>query len=88
MKFFSLILLPITVLLACTTCAKQEGLCIYVTGDVMLDRGIRKQINRYGFQYLFKGVKSSFEKADAVVINLECPLCSIEKKEQKPSKKS
>ena len=50
----------------------------------MLDRGIRKQINRYGFQYLFKGVKSSFEKADAVVINLECPLCSTEKKVQKP----
>lgn len=56
MKFFSLILLPITVLLACTTCAKQEGLCIYITGDVMLDRGIRKQINRQDFQKLFEGV--------------------------------
>ena len=84
MKFFSLILLPITVLLACTTCAKQEGLCIYITGDVMLDRGIRKQINRQGFQKLFEGVKTPLKKADAVVINLECPLCATEKKVQKP----
>lgn len=73
----------ITVLLSCAACVEQEGLRIYITGDVMLDRAIRKQIERSGFHYVFEGVKDSFAKADAVVINLECPLSATNNQQRK-----
>lgn len=48
------------------------------TGDVMLDRGVRQQIERNGIDYIFSEVKDSFIAADATVINLECPLTDVE----------
>lgn len=48
-------------------------------GDVLLDRGVRKEINRSGgVNKLFSGVENVFKQADAVVINLECPLTEKE----------
>ena len=55
------------------TCTSSR-LKILFTGDVLLDRGVRKWIDRKGVEWLFEGVKDEFNRADAVVINLECPL--------------
>jgi len=59
------------------TCAcEQQGeqLSICFTGDILLDRGVRTQIERAGVDYLFEDVKGLFTESDAVVINLECPI--------------
>ena len=59
-----------------SACQKQaeEELTILFTGDVLLDRGVRPWIQREGTAALFQGVEQAFREADAVVINLECPL--------------
>lgn len=51
-----------------------SSLKIYFVGDLLLDRGVRKQIEIKGVAALFKNVKKEFSKADAVVANLECPV--------------
>ncbi len=53
---------------------KKEHLTICFTGDVLLDRGVRKQIEKKGVDYLFKEVIPIFRSSDAVIINLECPI--------------
>mgnify|MGYP003412167412 FL=1 len=55
----------------------KDELSIVFTGDVLLDRGVRKQIERKGIDYIFSAVKDSFLAADATVINLECPLTDV-----------
>lgn len=74
-------------LLFCASCTNQrpsdhvqsdERLVIVLTGDVLLDRGVRPHAEREGIQALFSGVDSVFRQADAVVINLECPLTDVE----------
>lgn len=61
-----------------SSCRQQTGeegtLAILFTGDVLLDRRVRPWIEREGVESLFEGVNAAFRKADAVVINLECPL--------------
>ena len=62
-----------------SSCQRQTGedtLDILFTGDVLLDRGVRHEIERHGVEGLFEGVSEAFRQADAVVINLECPLTS------------
>jgi len=53
---------------------EKEELSICFTGDVLLDRGVRKQIERTGVETLFEDVSKIFKKSDAVVVNLECPI--------------
>ena len=61
-----------------SSCRQQTGeegtLAILFTGDVLLDRSVRPWIEREGVESLFEGVSAAFREADAVVINLECPL--------------
>lgn len=52
----------------------DSSLKIYFVGDLLLDRGVRKQIELKGVSALFENVKSDFSKADAVIANLECPV--------------
>lgn len=59
---------------SCRQQTKEDTLSILFTGDVLLDRGTRPWIEREGVKGLFQGVSEAFQKADAVVINLECPL--------------
>ena len=81
-----MLLLFIILLLVSTSCMKQhhevpntdEALSLVFTGDVLLDRGVRLHAEREGVQALFLGVDSVFRQADAVVINLECPLTEKE----------
>lgn len=57
---------------------EKEELSICFTGDVLLDRGVRTQIEKWGIDYLFEDVKALFIQSDAVVINLECPITKRE----------
>jgi len=73
-SFLSLLFLSI-LLLACTPDKKKDdALTLLFTGDVLLDRGIRPIAETKGVPYLFEGVVDEFSHADAVIINLECPL--------------
>ena len=52
---------------------------IILTGDILLDRGVRQVIAHHGADHLFSaGVDSVFREAQVVVGNLECPATSIE----------
>ena len=54
--------------------AGGASLTILFTGDVLLDRGVRRVAEHRGISYLFEEVTPIFREADAVVVNLECPL--------------
>ena len=54
--------------------AGGASLTILFTGDVLLDRGVRYIAEHRGISYLFEEVTPIFRDADAVVVNLECPL--------------
>ena len=66
-------------LLLLTACqhSSEECLSIAFTGDVLLDRGVRQQIQRGGVKDLFASVAPLFHQVDATVINLECPATSV-----------
>lgn len=52
-----------------------DELTVCFTGDVLLDRGVRREIQRRGsVDSLLAAVAPIFRSADATVINLECPL--------------
>lgn len=55
----------------------EECLSIAFTGDVLLDRGVRQQIQKKGIEPLFESVAPLFHSVDATVINLECPVTSV-----------
>jgi poly-gamma-glutamate synthesis protein (capsule biosynthesis protein) len=55
-----------------------DTLNIVLTGDILLDRGVRRVIERRGADHLFSsGVDAVFRKAQVVVGNLECPATRI-----------
>lgn len=57
-----------------SACENSDSLVILFTGDVLLDRGVRRAAEHRGWDWLFAGVDSLFHAADATVVNLECPL--------------
>ena len=55
-----------------------DTLTVILTGDILLDRGVRQEIDRHGADYLFsEGIDSVFRQAQVVVGNLECPATKI-----------
>jgi poly-gamma-glutamate synthesis protein (capsule biosynthesis protein) len=61
-----------------------DTLNIVLTGDILLDRGVRRVINQHGVDHLFtEGVDSVFRSAQIVVGNLECPATKIQSPVQK-----
>lgn len=57
----------------------DSTLTVVLTGDILLDRGVRKAIEHHGVDHLFSdGVDSVFHAAQVVVGNLECPATEIE----------
>ena len=57
----------------------QDTLTVVLTGDILLDRGVRRVIERHGADHLFsRGVDSVFRAAQVVIGNLECPATRIE----------
>ncbi|HEY0076569.1 MAG TPA: CapA family protein [Abditibacteriaceae bacterium] len=53
-------------------------------GDVLLDRGVAKQIRENGTDYPFKFVAPVLKKADITFGNLECPIAKRGQKVPKP----
>ncbi|MCL1868136.1 MAG: CapA family protein [Paludibacter sp.] len=51
----------------------NDTLTVCFTGDLLLDRGVRQQIEFHGTDALFSNVAPFFKSCDAVVVNLECP---------------
>ena len=61
------------------TCSSGgDTLTIAFTGDILLDRGVRQQIERDGIESIFdKKADSVFRCSDIVVGNLECPATKL-----------
>ena len=56
----------------------EEELAVAFTGDILLDRGVRSQIESEGIGSLFTGrMDSLIQTADYVVGNLECPVTDV-----------
>jgi poly-gamma-glutamate synthesis protein (capsule biosynthesis protein) len=56
-----------------------DTLNVIFTGDILLDRGVRRVINQHGVDHLFSdGIDSVFRSAQVVVGNLECPATKID----------
>lgn len=71
------ILLFACIAIVCCSCnqkTQEEHLSICFTGDVLLDRGVREQIEKKGISYIFEDVAPLFKSSDATIINLECPV--------------
>ena len=55
-----------------------SSLVITLTGDILLDRGVRHAIDKQGIDQLFSvGIDSMLQASDLVVGNLECPATQI-----------
>ena len=72
----------VTMIAACFVCmatmSAADTLTVIFTGDILLDRGVRKHIEWGGTGRLFsKGVDSVLRSSDIVVGNLECPATEI-----------
>lgn len=78
-KYFILLAVSIVV-----SVCHADTLNIVFTGDILLDRGVRRVINQHGVDHLFSsGVDSIFRSAQVVVGNLECPATKIQSPVQK-----
>ena len=65
-------------LCCCLLAAAQDTLTITLTGDILLDRGVRHRINAIGIDSLFTPeIDSIFSHSDIVVGNLECPATDL-----------
>jgi len=76
----------LTACLCCTAvrATTPTATTIIFTGDILLDRGVRTEIERHGADHLFsKSVDDVFRSADVVVGNLECPATTIHSPMQK-----
>lgn len=59
-------------------CLAEDTLQVMLTGDLLLDRGVRTEIERTGVDSLFvPWIDSLFTNSDVVVANLECPATKI-----------
>jgi len=66
------------------TAVKSTSLQIVFTGDILLDRGVRRVIEHWGADALFSpGIDSLFRASQVVVGNLECPATHLRAPAQK-----
>ena len=81
MKSSSIVLVVSLLLSVLPTYGSTEDstLTVVLTGDILLDRGVRQTIEHRGVDHLFSdGLVSVFHAAQLVVGNLECPATKIE----------
>lgn len=58
--------------------ANSQKLTATLTGDILLDRGVRKVVEKKGIDQLFSaGIDSVLQASDVVVGNLECPATKV-----------
>ena len=78
------ILLVVSALCALSYHGNAQNTTILFTGDILLDRGVRRVIDRRGGDALFTPTIDSLFKASRVVVgNLECPATHIKAPVQK-----
>ena len=83
MRRFSIVL-AVSLSLSVSACHadildNDSTLIVVLTGDILLDRGVRRVIEHHGVGHLFSdGVDSVFQSAQVVVGNLECPATKIQ----------
>ena len=90
-RFAALVLLALWVFLACGAAeesekGKPQRLVITAVGDCTLggdaqkggsnEKFFQKFVDKYGYEYFLKNVKSIFENDDITIVNLEGPLTS------------
>jgi len=56
------------------SCDRDREVTISFTGDVLLDRGVREQMDREGKEAFYDAIKSQLPPSDFLVGNLECPI--------------
>ena len=81
MKSSSIVLVVSLLLSVLPTYGSTEDstLTVVLTGDILLDRGVRQTIEHRGVDHLFSdGIDSVVHAAQLVVGNLECPATKIE----------
>ena len=83
--FFIVLVASFTSLTSITSqTSRTSTTSILFTGDILLDRGVRKVIEHHGIDYLFtRQMDSLFRASQVVVGNLECPATSIKAPVQK-----
>lgn len=68
-----------------TGCGKQEeSFTILIGGDLLLDRGVERSFELYGLDLLLEEVQPLLDRADATVLNLECPIADSINPADKP----
>ena len=60
-----------------------DSVAIIFTGDIMLDRGVRRKINEVGIGKIFENIAPLLARADYAVVNLECPVTSVKNPQKK-----
>lgn len=70
----SFILLLSALIIASCSEAEPQQLRIAFAGDVLLDRGVREQIERHSIESILQPIAPVLQGYDAVVANLECPV--------------
>lgn len=73
-RIIKLILLVVLIALFAFGDTNKNEVTICFTGDILLDRGVKREIKKNGFDYPYLLVKDIIKKADIVYGNLECPL--------------
>lgn len=56
------------------TGSEQKELTVSIVGDILLDRGVGKEISRNGIKYPYEKIKDIVKDADITFGNLECPI--------------
>lgn len=52
----------------------ENTVTLVAVGDILLDRGVRTQLEAHGYGYPYVQVKGFLQAADIAFANLECPL--------------
>lgn len=64
--------------------SKAQTVTLSAVGDILLDRGVAKQIQAHGTDYPFQLVAPQLQAADIAFGNLECPIAERGQKVVKP----
>ncbi|WP_273228209.1 CapA family protein [Geosporobacter ferrireducens] len=54
----------------------NQDITLVAAGDILMDRGVRRCMEKYGYNYPYLSVQEYFQKGDLSFANLESPLTS------------
>lgn len=74
---FAVLLLSVGLLLSLPAGGNRErAITLAAASDILLDRGVRAQLEQHGYDYPYAGVKDILREADIAFANLESPLAA------------